>query len=365
MAGPRVALLAFDLPGDAPAPTSYALSLARALDRHGVAVHLFSNVSLDFPRCVAIATPSGVSGPVATARALCSTAAAHVDRIGRELGAFDAIHAVQWSSAPVALGSARRGSCKSVVTFLDTVFSRHGHVNGTPEVAQVRVLEQQAAEGCDTILAASEPVRQEIAWLYGRSAPRQAITPLAPVDVLSERPEAPKSPYQVAFAGTWDDAGGADLFIEIARLLAARATHWRFCLGADTVAAARLESDLRRRGRAELFARFDFTPDAATARQQASLVVVPARSDGNASAIHAAWAHARPVAVTRSGPHHDVSAGIDGYIAIPRAPALAECVERALSDPPRSRAMGEAGRHKVENNFTWSAVASKVSAIYR
>lgn len=62
--------------------------------------------------------------------------------------------------------------------------------------------------------------------------------------------------------------------------------------------------------------------------------------------------------------------GVTGYlVAVPEGaaglgPALAMRVNDVLSDPVRARAMGEAGRERVESLFTWRAIAAATAELY-
>ena len=62
--------------------------------------------------------------------------------------------------------------------------------------------------------------------------------------------------------------------------------------------------------------------------------------------------------------HPDPEAGF-----APRNPAefergLAEAITSLLADPDRARAMGAAGRERVEERFSWTAIAQQTHAFY-
>ena len=359
----RIALVAFDLPGDVRSPVAHAVRLAQALTDLGAEAHVFANATGAYPRLHRLAVPAPSDQPVAAARALCAAAAEHLGRATQEGGAFRALHAIQWSAVPAVLAAARRGESLRVATLLDTVFSRHEGVNSSAEIAHVRRLEQQAVDACDVVLAGSEPVRQELAWLYGRSA---AHTFVSHADAVETGPApAPGADRCVAFAGTWDASGGADLFLDTARLLAAADEDWRFAVPAGAVSKTKLEVDLRRRGAPGLADRFAVAESEEAALSSAALALIPARDARRADAVFRAWRAARPVVVTRTGPHHDVEEGRDGHRAFPFARSLADAVLAATADASRLRACGAAGRLKLENQCTWPAVATKLLAIYR
>ena len=58
--------------------------------------------------------------------------------------------------------------------------------------------------------------------------------------------------------------------------------------------------------------------------------------------------------------------GVTGLIVPPDdAPALGAAVDRLLDDPPRARAMGQAGRAHVLERFTWRSVAERCLKAYQ
>jgi starch synthase len=60
-----------------------------------------------------------------------------------------------------------------------------------------------------------------------------------------------------------------------------------------------------------------------------------------------------------------VEDGVTGLLVPPRHPgALAEALTAVLGDPRRARAMGLAGRARVEERFSWTSVAARTEALY-
>lgn len=359
----RIALLAFELPGEPRSPVNYAVRLASAIEERGLDVHLFCNKPTSFHRSHLVRGIESDPAPVAQARALCSSAVEHIGRVGQEVGSFTALHAIQWSSAPAVLGSARPGQNRAVVTFLDTVFSRYGKMNGSLENAQVRRLEQEAADECDTVLAGSEPVRQELAWLY--NATKAKIITADAVECPEPSRETNNGAPRLVFIGSWDAAGGADLFVDTALNLATDVSPWEFVVGGDVVSRARLQADLRRRGQIELLARFNVEETTAAALAPGAIALVPARGAASSAPVFAAWRAGCPVIVTRAGPYYDVEDEVNGLRAFPFAQSLADAARALAKGAEQIRLWGEAGRRKVENQFTWPAVAAMLELIYR
>ncbi len=363
-ARPRIALFAFELLGEPRSPLSFATLLAAALERNELVVHLFSNKPTSFPRTHVITSSEPSSAPVAQARALCAAATEHVGHVAQQEGPFVACHALQWSSVPAVLSAARHGGARSLVTFLDTVFSRHGQVNGEPDVAQVRRLEQVAVERCDEVLASSEPIRQELAWLYGSAVARVvAAEPMEPFPTGDE--VIPASAHRLAFLGSWDAAGGSDLFLETLRILAADNPAWRFAVSGDSVPRARLEADLRRRGQGELIERIETGPNAGAILVPGTIALVPSRQALSLAPVLTAWRSGCPAIVSRTGPYHAIDEDLNGFCTLPSATAMAEAARKMALNPELVHARGAAGRRKFEKQFTWSAVVHTMNDLYR
>ncbi len=60
-----------------------------------------------------------------------------------------------------------------------------------------------------------------------------------------------------------------------------------------------------------------------------------------------------------------VEDGTSGYLVPPGRPDdLAAALRRVLDDPVAARAMGQAGRRRVEERFSWASVAARTEALY-
>jgi starch synthase len=58
--------------------------------------------------------------------------------------------------------------------------------------------------------------------------------------------------------------------------------------------------------------------------------------------------------------------GVTGLLTKPQDPSdLAAKVNTLLADPQRAREMGQAGRKRVLEEFSWRAVAERLEEVYR
>jgi len=95
-------------------------------------------------------------------------------------------------------------------------------------------------------------------------------------------------------------------------------------------------------------------------------VAVPSHREGFGVACAEAMAHARPVVASAVGGLLDlVVDGETGVLVPPRdVPALREALEGLLADPELRRRLGEAGRVRVQERFSWPAVTDATIAAY-
>jgi glycogen(starch) synthase len=100
--------------------------------------------------------------------------------------------------------------------------------------------------------------------------------------------------------------------------------------------------------------------------EAATLFVHPTRYEGSSLVTLEAMAHRRAVVATRAGGLPDkVRPGRNGWLVDPGDVAeLAAAVGDALADPARLRAMGQAGRAIVEQEFSWSVLVDRQLALY-
>lgn len=93
---------------------------------------------------------------------------------------------------------------------------------------------------------------------------------------------------------------------------------------------------------------------------------MPSRTDSFGIVYLEAWCSGTPVIGARAGGVAEVIEDGTTGLLVPfgDVPALAAAIDGLLNDRDRARALGEAGRKKALNGYTWDKVVGRVGAIY-
>jgi len=99
---------------------------------------------------------------------------------------------------------------------------------------------------------------------------------------------------------------------------------------------------------------------------RAAVVAVPSHREGFGVVCAEAMAHARPVVASAVGGLLDLVADGETGLHVPAGdvPALRGALERLLADRELRRRLGEAGRERVRERFSWAAVTDATIDVY-
>ena len=100
--------------------------------------------------------------------------------------------------------------------------------------------------------------------------------------------------------------------------------------------------------------------------ERAAIVACPSRREGYGVVAREAMAYGRPVVASAVGGFLDaVEDGVSGLLVPPRdAPALRTAIERLLQDPALRRRLGETGRTRVRERYSWDAATRATVEAY-
>ena len=224
-----------------------------------------------------------------------------------------------------------------------------------------------AAVLSDKIIAVSGRVSEELA--QSGIDPSKIVTIPNGIELgpYSVRSRTRRSGFLVGTLARLSREKGLDVLLHAAKLVLASEPSARFMIGGT----GPLEEELRRKIRElklEPYVRMaGFIEDVPSFLSELDVFVLPSDSEGIGLAIMEAMATGLPVVATAVGGVPEVvSDGQTGILVPPRQPKLlAQAIVRLLVDPDLARAMGAAGRNRVEALFDAKVMAERTVAVYR
>ncbi len=189
------------------------------------------------------------------------------------------------------------------------------------------------------------------------------------VDTAVFRPlELARRPNSLLYVGNSDDRNkGARYLLEAAGMLRDRAVdfHLAFVDRRNAELAPRMVSELGLGDRVTFTGRLS-TDELVRAYNEAQVMVSPSLYEGFGLPAAEAQGCGTPVVATTAGAFPEVIADDETGILVPPADAraLADAIQRLLSDPARRTAMGVAGARRIEDHFSWRACAAHTAGLY-
>jgi glycosyltransferase involved in cell wall biosynthesis len=96
------------------------------------------------------------------------------------------------------------------------------------------------------------------------------------------------------------------------------------------------------------------------------LLCVPSTQESFGGVYTEAWSFGKPVIGARIPAVSEVIAdGVDGFLVAQRPEEIADRIVTLLADGALAQRMGAAGKEKVEQRYTWRAIAQRMLAAYR
>jgi glycogen synthase len=271
----------------------------------------------------------------------------------------------QWSRVPV-------------VVRLHTSSAEAQQIDGLPDRRWYRWnvrRERWQSRRADALVTNSDAHRRLMAAETGIPAERIRLIPLgieaAPHFV---RPPRPAGPPTVVYLGRLEHRKGTmDLLDAVPRVLRAIPDARFVLIGADRPHAPGGRTHAEYVAGLPIMVRERVTltgplPAAEVDRrlQAADLFVAPSRYESFGLIFLEAMRWGTPVVGTTAGGIPEVvEDGVSGVLVRPGAAGeLADAIVTLLNDPARRSALGEAGRHRVETEFTVERMARRVAELY-
>lgn len=237
-------------------------------------------------------------------------------------------------------------------------------------------IENAANRWTTAIFANSEAVRQD-AMKYEKVAPEK-IKIIYNGVVLDDFEQPDPEPLRREFAvqpgelvltavANLHPYKGHDDLLRAVAMLRPKYPHLRAILpGRDQGMRARLEAlikELKLESAAQLIGE---RKDVPRLLALADVVIHPSHEEGFSNSILEAMAAGRPLVVTAVGGNPEaVLEGENGFVVPPRSPeALAEAIEKLVSDAELRERMGKASRRRIETEFSMDRMIERFTAWY-
>jgi len=221
------------------------------------------------------------------------------------------------------------------------------------------------------VIAVSEEVKQQL--LAAHVAPAKVQIIRNGIDLRSfdeaysqrAQKQADDSPT-VGFVGRLSREKGVDIFLRAATLVLAELPATKFAVigdGPDRDALAALAKEL---GIEESLSMPGRRSDMPQVYALLDMLVSASRQEGLPMTILEAMASGLPVVATMVGELPSIIVnGVSGVLVAPEDPeALAEAIKSLLHDPERRRAMSDAARRRIEEEFSATRMAKEYLEIY-
>nr|WP_241534071.1 glycosyltransferase [Clavibacter michiganensis] len=308
----------------------------------------------------------------------------------------DVVHSHFWMSGVAALDAAARlaaspaGAAAAppvLHTFhaLGSVKRRHLGAEDTSPAARAE-LEPGVGRRADAVIATCSDEAAELVRA-GVDAARITVIPCG-VDIEHFMPRSDDGdgdaadadrPMRVMVVGRLVPRKGVDLAIEALGILARRGrTDVELVVvggsgdaasGSDDPEARRLMDAARAAGvadRVRLHGRVSQADMPAVMRTADVVVCAPWYEPFGIVPLEAMASGVPVVASAVGGLTDSVVDGVTGILVPPRDPAaIADALGELLADPARQRALGRAGRDRMEHGYAWSTVAARTAEAYR
>ena len=261
------------------------------------------------------------------------------------------------------------------------VHTYHGHVfQGYFSPLKTRfflAIERWLGRSTDRLIAVSEAVRQDLLRLGIGTPERLVVIPLGlnldPFlmcenlrgQLRAELGLHPDTPL-VGIVARLVPIKAHDVFLKAAARVCTRFPQSRFLLVGDGERLEELRMLVERLHLREQVLFLGWRQDLDRVLADLDVVVLTSRNEGSPVCLIEAMAAARPVVSTRVGGVGDVvDDGITGCLVdVDRPDDVADAIVELLGDQERRRAMGEAGRRRVDPRFSIDRLVSDMDRLY-
>ncbi|KAK4537849.1 hypothetical protein CDCA_CDCA14G3874 [Cyanidium caldarium] len=292
---------------------------------------------------------------------------------------FDIIHCHDWlTGAALTNAKYRMGRRACIFTVHSTEYGRSGNQHYGGQSARIRDIEQAAISAADRVICVSGVLCDEVKAVYafdwnklrcvhnGINALRYDGSLWDPAEVRARYQVGPLDPM-VLFVGRMAVQKGPDLLVEAAPFILKARSDVKFVMVGDGYLKSSLEARCREVGASDAF-RWTGTMGGAPLVelfQACDVVCVPSRNEPFGIVVLEAWASKKPVVVTKNGgPREFVAHDGEGYQIDTEPGSIAWGICKCFENFEHTRFLGEQGRRKAREQFSWDRIAELTNNVY-
>lgn len=229
-----------------------------------------------------------------------------------------------------------------------------------------RVL-RAAYSGFDLVLVHGERSRREFETAWGSR--RMAIVPHGDERIFAGDPPSPSDEERILFFGNWAVVKGIPVLMKAFDRVASRRPEARLTLAGSPnpqeVDVEEIQRWAAARAEVEVIDHYVPLPDVPGLFARSRVVAVPYLVGFQSGIVHLAMTMGRAVVASDVGDIGSVVADGETGLLVPAGDpgALADALERVISDPSLAEGLGAEGRRRVLSDSSWETVAQHVEAV--
>jgi glycosyltransferase involved in cell wall biosynthesis len=222
------------------------------------------------------------------------------------------------------------------------------------QAREARKLEFQPTGSTEVIVNATDYERVRLFFAHGQQVSREKLG-------------LPPNGLILGTVARFDPVKAIDVLVEAFTILAPKWPEANLLIVGDGPELSKLESLAETRGVRNRVVFVGLVPDAPRYLPAMDLYVSASHREGLPLSLLEAMVCGLPIVATRIPGHEDVVVdNVTGLMVPPNDPrALADAAAKLLAEPERRRRMGEAGRQRVERDFSVGRMVAETAAVYR
>jgi glycosyltransferase involved in cell wall biosynthesis len=252
------------------------------------------------------------------------------------------------------------------------VVAHHHHLDPSP---LNRLIERRVVEAADRVVVGSEFARRQLAAELGCRTDHVAVVPYGVDERFAPRPRRADLVARYGldgatvalFFGGLKPRKNLPLLLDVFARVAPAAPAARLLIAGGGPLRAELERRARALGLEQRVVFTGYVPEAEKVDHfnLADVFVFPSALEGFGLAVGEAMSCGLPVLASDRGSIPELVADEGGVLADPAAPErFAEQLAALLADAGLRRALGQAGRARVEARFRWERCVAATAAVY-